>query len=70
MFRLEADGGFYSFKDFLLNPTRKWLDGKREAYEYADQSPSRYTPATYLLRGRDPLPARGGGFFRIRVRAP
>lgn len=49
--RREANGGWFSYKDFHYRPIRKWLDGKLQAFSIVDDAPSGYSPATYLLRG-------------------
>jgi hypothetical protein len=49
--RREAGGGYFAFKDFLFNPSRKWIDGQREVYTVVDENPSGFSPPTYLMRG-------------------
>jgi hypothetical protein len=51
LLRRETGGGYFSVNDFLLNPTRKWIDGQREVYVTSDPRPGSFSPATYMLRG-------------------
>jgi hypothetical protein len=51
LLRREAGGGYFSVNDFLLHPARKWIDGQREVYLAADDNPSSFSPATYIMRG-------------------
>jgi hypothetical protein len=49
--RRESNGGFRSIKDFVLTPTRRWIDSQWEIYRWTDPTPSGFSPATYLGRG-------------------
>jgi hypothetical protein len=49
--RRESNGGFRSIKDFTLTPLRRWIDSEFELYRFADDSPSGFSPATYVGRG-------------------
>lgn len=51
LLRREASGGYFSVNDFLLHPERKYIDGQREVYLAADDDPSSFSPATYIMRG-------------------
>jgi hypothetical protein len=46
--RREPNGGLVSLDDFVHPPTRRWLDGKWELYEFIDPQPS---SPTYIGRG-------------------
>ncbi len=37
--RREQNGGLRAIEDFMFSPVRRWLDGKWEAYEFADTQP-------------------------------
>lgn len=49
--RRESGGGYFSYKDFLYNPSRKWIDGQAEVFMAVDDNPSGFSPATYMMRG-------------------
>ena len=51
MLRRESSGGFRISTDFIINPTRRWLDTQWEAYTYDDPNPASFQPPTYLGRG-------------------
>jgi hypothetical protein len=49
--RREAGGGYRRFRDFTLPPLRRWLTSQWEVYRFRDDTPSSFTPATYVGRG-------------------
>ena len=51
VFRQEGNGAWLSYKDFLYEPTRKWLDGQMQAFVIVDDAPSAASPPAYLTRG-------------------
>ena len=51
VFRKAANGGFELMTDYVLNASRKWLNTEWELYETSDQTPTGYSPATYVGRG-------------------
>jgi len=51
LFRGESTGGLRQMYDFLLFPSRRWLDTGWEKYSVVDQNPSPTAPHRYLARG-------------------
>lgn len=51
MMRRAGNGGFEPLRDFVIEPTRKWVDTQWETYRVTDPLPSGFSPATYVGRG-------------------
>lgn len=49
--RRAQNGGFEQLRDFVVQPTRKWIDTQYEAYRIVDPTPSGFAPASYIARG-------------------
>lgn len=51
VFRTEPNGAVRRILEFAVPPTRRWLDGGAEMYEFVDADPKRAPGATYYVRG-------------------
>ena len=51
MMRVARNGGFEQVRDFVIQPTRKWVNSQWETYRLTDPTPSGASPAGYQGRG-------------------
>jgi hypothetical protein len=49
--RRESNGGLLPLKDFVIRPTRRFLQSQWELYTFDDPTPTGYHPPTYVGRG-------------------